>query len=127
MRAKRNSAMICRIVSVRLNGKDAESRNSAMIRRIHTKLVLLVTRSKGMELRSTETLQCPFFKALFCGDFGDGKDVLLKGIDSQTLENILVYLHTGTIHLNEENVTDILVFRPISMTLCCKKQIFFLF
>ncbi|GBO25958.1 Kelch-like protein 10 [Araneus ventricosus] len=53
--------------------------------------------------------QCPFFKALFGCDFGDGKDVLLKGIDSETLESILVYLYTETIQLNEENATDILV------------------
>ncbi|GBN49399.1 Kelch-like protein 10 [Araneus ventricosus] len=53
--------------------------------------------------------QCPFFKALFGGNFGDGTDVLLRGIDSETLESILVYLYTGTIQLNEENATDILV------------------
>ncbi|GBN49397.1 Kelch-like protein 10 [Araneus ventricosus] len=53
--------------------------------------------------------QCPFFKALFCGDFSNGTDILLKGIDAETLESILVYLYTGTIHLNEENSTEILV------------------
>ncbi|GBN08836.1 Kelch-like protein 3 [Araneus ventricosus] len=52
---------------------------------------------------------CPFFKALFSGDFGDSIDVLLKGIDAETLGSILVYLYTGTIHLNEEKATKILV------------------
>ncbi|GBM72057.1 Kelch-like protein 3 [Araneus ventricosus] len=52
---------------------------------------------------------CPFFEALFSGDFGDGADVLLKGIDAETLGSILVYLYTGTIHLNEEKATKILV------------------
>ncbi|CAL1273931.1 unnamed protein product [Larinioides sclopetarius] len=53
--------------------------------------------------------QSPFFKVLFFGDFGDGTDVLLKGIDSETLESILVYLYKGTIHLNKENAPDVLV------------------
>ncbi|KAF8778238.1 Kelch-like protein 10 like protein [Argiope bruennichi] len=53
--------------------------------------------------------RCLFFKVLFCGDFTDGADVLLKGIDAETLDHILVYLYTGTIRLNEENATDILV------------------
>ncbi|GBM88393.1 hypothetical protein AVEN_149448-1 [Araneus ventricosus] len=53
--------------------------------------------------------RCPFFKALYSDNFGDGADVLLRGIDSEILENILVYLKTGTIQLNEENATDMLV------------------
>ncbi|GBL98878.1 Kelch-like protein 38, partial [Araneus ventricosus] len=53
--------------------------------------------------------RCPFFKALFCGDFADGTEVLLKGIDAEILDSILVYLYTGTVHLNEENVTDVFV------------------
>ncbi|GFT53905.1 kelch-like protein 10 [Nephila pilipes] len=50
-----------------------------------------------------------YFKTLFCGDFGDGTDILLKGIDSKTLENVLIYLYTGTIRLNLENATDVLI------------------
>ncbi|GBN09314.1 Actin-binding protein IPP [Araneus ventricosus] len=53
--------------------------------------------------------QCPFFKALFCGNFGDSKGIILKGIEAATLDSILVYLYTGTTHLNKENTTDILV------------------
>ncbi|GBN67275.1 Kelch-like protein 20 [Araneus ventricosus] len=53
--------------------------------------------------------RCPYFEALFGGNFGDGTDVLLKGIDAETLESILVYLKTKNIKLNEENAAAILV------------------
>ncbi|GBN50677.1 Kelch-like protein 10 [Araneus ventricosus] len=53
--------------------------------------------------------RCIYFNALFCGDFADGEDVLLTGIDGETLDNILVYLYTGTIRLTEENATDVIV------------------
>ncbi|GFX18506.1 kelch-like protein 21 [Trichonephila clavipes] len=50
-----------------------------------------------------------YFKALFCGDFGDGSDILLKGLDSKTLENVLIYLYTGNIQLDSENAADVLI------------------
>ncbi|GBO05292.1 hypothetical protein AVEN_8056-1 [Araneus ventricosus] len=53
--------------------------------------------------------QCSFFKALFCVNFGDDTNNLWKGIDTKTLDSILVYLYMRTIHLNEWNATDILV------------------
>ncbi|GBL92050.1 Kelch-like protein 30 [Araneus ventricosus] len=68
--------------------------------------------SKFQMNRNLLARRCPYFKTLFCGDFADSTDVLLKGIDAETLQSILVYLYTGTIQLiklNEENATNILV------------------
>ncbi|GFR33895.1 kelch-like protein 30 [Trichonephila clavata] len=50
-----------------------------------------------------------YFKTLFCSDFGDGSDILLKGMDSKTLENVLIYLYTGNIQLDSENAADVLI------------------
>ncbi|GBO40368.1 hypothetical protein AVEN_273176-1 [Araneus ventricosus] len=71
----------------------------------------LITEDGGKFKISRNVLaeRCSYFQAVFFGDFGDGTDVLLKGIDTETLENILVYLYSGNIHLNEKNATDILV------------------
>ncbi|GBM14245.1 hypothetical protein AVEN_167326-1 [Araneus ventricosus] len=53
--------------------------------------------------------QSDFFKALFCDGFGDGRDVLLKGIGAKSLESILEYIYTGSINLNKNNAVDIFV------------------
>ncbi|GIY06627.1 kelch-like protein 21 [Caerostris darwini] len=50
-----------------------------------------------------------YFRALFCGDFPCGPDVLLRGIDGQTLEDVLVYLYTGTVALDQGNALDVMV------------------
>ncbi|GBN36507.1 Kelch-like protein 18, partial [Araneus ventricosus] len=72
---------------------------------------LLRTEDGGEFKVTTRVLaeRCPYFEALFHGDFGDGKDVLLKGINTETLEKILVYLYSGNIELNEENASNILI------------------
>ncbi|KFM62742.1 Kelch-like protein 10, partial [Stegodyphus mimosarum] len=54
-------------------------------------------------------LQSNYFQALFC--FGNGlrKYILIPGIDGRTLNNVLSYIYTGSVHLCDENIREMLV------------------
>ncbi|KAG8183544.1 hypothetical protein JTE90_003891 [Oedothorax gibbosus] len=48
-----------------------------------------------------------YFKTMYCSNFSDSTDVLLKGIDGETLGQVLFYLYTNKAVLNHENVMDL--------------------
>ncbi|XP_035206056.1 kelch-like protein 40a [Stegodyphus dumicola] len=53
--------------------------------------------------------RCDYFRAVFSGNFGIETKVYLSGISGSILCEILRFLYTGSIILNEENVIDIVV------------------
>ncbi|XP_035228990.1 kelch-like protein 18 [Stegodyphus dumicola] len=50
-----------------------------------------------------------YFQALFCGNFSPGKEILIQGIDGRTLNDILIYIYTGRIKFDVENILNMLV------------------
>ncbi|XP_062045443.1 kelch-like protein 38 [Lepus europaeus] len=52
----------------------------------------------------------PYFRAMFCSHFRESREakVQLKGIDWPTLEQIIVYVYTGQVHIMAENVLPLM-------------------
>ncbi|XP_037659095.1 kelch-like protein 38 [Choloepus didactylus] len=52
----------------------------------------------------------PYFKAMFCSNFRESSEakVQLKGIDAATLDQIVLYVYTGELHIAAENVLPLM-------------------
>ncbi|XP_062935461.1 kelch-like protein 38 isoform X2 [Cynocephalus volans] len=52
----------------------------------------------------------PYFKAMFCSNFRENSEakVQLKGIDSPTLDQIVLYVYTGEVHITAESVLPLM-------------------
>ncbi|XP_006157600.1 kelch-like protein 38 [Tupaia chinensis] len=52
----------------------------------------------------------PYFRAMFCSHFRENSQakVQLKGIDSPTLDQIVLYVYTGEAHITAENVLPLM-------------------
>ncbi|EPY84792.1 kelch-like protein [Camelus ferus] len=52
----------------------------------------------------------PYFRAMFCSNFRESREakVQLKGIDSPTLERIVLYVYTGEVHITADTVLPLM-------------------
>nr|XP_015100917.1 kelch-like protein 38 isoform X2 [Vicugna pacos] len=52
----------------------------------------------------------PYFRAMFCSNFRESREakVQLKGIDSPTLERIILYVYTGEVHITANTVLPLM-------------------
>ncbi|XP_017535795.2 kelch-like protein 38 [Manis javanica] len=52
----------------------------------------------------------PYFRAMFCSNFRESSEakVQLKGIDALTLDQIILYVYTGEVHITAENVLPLM-------------------
>ncbi|XP_007456104.1 PREDICTED: kelch-like protein 38 [Lipotes vexillifer] len=52
----------------------------------------------------------PYFRAMFCSNFRESREpkVQLKGLDSATLERIILYVYTGEAHITVESVLPLM-------------------
>ncbi|XP_021149966.1 kelch-like protein 38 isoform X3 [Columba livia] len=69
--------------------------------------------SGGFEMpchRNVLASSSPYFKAMFCNDFRESRQakVVLKGIDAEILDQIILYVYTGEILISTENVLCLL-------------------
>lgn len=69
--------------------------------------------SGGFEIpchRNVLASSSPYFKAMFCNDFRESRQakVVLKGIDAEILDQIILYVYTGEILISTENVLCLL-------------------
>ncbi|KAG8178245.1 hypothetical protein JTE90_005614 [Oedothorax gibbosus] len=48
-----------------------------------------------------------YFKSMYCGNFSNSTDVLMKSIDGDTLGHVLCYFYTNEVVLSRENVIDL--------------------
>lgn len=52
----------------------------------------------------------PYFKAMFCSHFRESREakVQLQGLDSTTLEQVIMYAYTGEVHISAANVLPLM-------------------
>ncbi|XP_004680047.1 PREDICTED: kelch-like protein 38 [Condylura cristata] len=52
----------------------------------------------------------PYFRAMFCSNFRESREakVHLKGIDSETLDQMVLYVYTGEVHITAQNVLPLM-------------------
>ncbi|KAH6934153.1 hypothetical protein HPB50_021052 [Hyalomma asiaticum] len=50
----------------------------------------------------------PFFRALFCVEYGSRSDVLLRNITASTVEALLGYCYSNNLRISDDNVTELL-------------------
>ncbi|TEA37804.1 hypothetical protein DBR06_SOUSAS1410023 [Sousa chinensis] len=60
--------------------------------------------------RSVLASSSPYFRAMFCSNFRESSEpkVQLKGLDSATLERIILYVYTGEAHITVEGVLPLM-------------------
>ncbi|XP_057590164.1 kelch-like protein 38 [Hippopotamus amphibius kiboko] len=60
--------------------------------------------------RSVLASSSPYFRAMFCSNFRESSEakVQLKGLDSPTLERIILYVYTGEAHITGETVLPLM-------------------
>ncbi|XP_032981610.1 kelch-like protein 38 isoform X1 [Rhinolophus ferrumequinum] len=52
----------------------------------------------------------PYFRAMFCSNFRESSEakVQLKGVNSMTLDQIVLYVYTGAVHITADNVLPLM-------------------